>query len=211
MIVLGIVGSIAGGKSTVARYLQESGAAWIDADSLAKQSLDLADVKEKLVLRFGNQVLNAGGGIDRAEIGSIVFGNDQASQAELRYLESIVHPIVRNQVLQKLKSNASSGVQVSLLDVPLLFESGWDRCCDEVWCIDADPEIRAARAANRGWHPDEIVKREQRQLPIATKIQLSNRVIQNNGSMEELHQRVDQHWQSLLTKNVETDSDTHCR
>ncbi len=216
MIVLGIVGSIAGGKTTAARYLKERHlrqweAAWIDADLLAKRSLDHEDVKAELVLHFGEHILDTGGRMNRGKIASIVFGNDPASQAELSYLESVVHPVVRNQVLRMLKSNARDGVQVSLLDVPLLFESGWDRCCDEIWCVDADSDIRAGRALSRGWKSDEIRKREQRQLPIATKIRLSNRVILNDGSIEQLHQTLEAHYQDLGLENGKSKPGTHCR
>lgn len=211
MIVLGIVGSIAGGKSTVASHLQGLGAAWIDADSLAKQALDLVEVKAELVRHFGDQVLDLNGRIDRPKIGSIVFGNDQASQTELRYLESVVHPVVGELISQALNRNLRGEFRVSLLDVPLLFESGWDRSCDEIWCIDADPELREARVATRGWQPDEITKREQRQLSISAKIQLSNQVIQNNGTLDQLYLTINQHWQRITAVQADRSPDTHCQ
>ena len=211
MIVLGIVGSIAGGKSTVARQLQDLGAVWINADSIAKESLDLIEVKSELVRHFGDHLLDFDGQIDRQKLGAIVFGEDQASQMELRYLESLVHPVVRKQISQILKKNTLNGILVSLLDVPLLFESGWDRSCDEIWCVDAKRELRAERAAKRGWQPDELTKREGRQLSIQNKIQLSNYVLENNGTLDQLHHTSGQHWQRMMAMQTKPIVDSHCQ
>jgi dephospho-CoA kinase len=209
MFVLGIVGSIAGGKSTAAGYLQQKNAAWINADEIARASLDLQSVQSKLVRRFGHSIVGIDGDVDRRELGAIVFGQDAASEANLRYLESAVHPVVRKQIRQQLSQNIDDEVQVSLLDVPLLFESGWDLFCDQVWCIDASPEIRAQRAAARGWDSDEISKRELRQKPMSEKIRLSNLVILNNGTIDELHQSLDHHWQRLIESLINIPPNDH--
>ena len=203
MIVLGIVGSIAGGKSTVARFLEDLGASWIDADSIAKAALDLIEVQRLLVDHFGDQIINAATNgdqetIDRSKLGALVFGDDPTSQEGLRYLEGIVHPIVRARIREILNENAAAEVRVSLLDVPLLFESGWDQSCDQIWCVDADPKIRSIRAEKRGWGQKEISRREKQQLPISEKIRLSHLLIQNDGSLEQLQQTVRQHWQQLI-------------
>lgn len=211
MFVLGIVGSIAGGKSTAASYLQQKGADWIDADAIARSSLGLKSVLSPLVDRFGDSIIGSDGQIDRAKLGAIVFGQDPASEANLRYLESVVHPVVRKQIRQQLQQNIQDGVQVSLLDVPLLFESGWDLFCDQVWCIDADSDVRAQRAAGRGWQSDEITKRERRQRSISDKARLSNVVVQNNGTIDDLHQTLDDHWNRLIESLDNDCSDPrHC-
>ena len=198
MIVLGIVGSIASGKSTVARRLETLGAAWIDADTIARRMLDQPTVQSELKDHFGVGITGISGGIDRTKLARMVFGDDDSSRVALEYLESVVHPLVHQQITQTLKTNAKSGVEVSLLDVPLLFKSQWDRCCDEIWCIDATRSIREARAHDRGWKADELAKRESRQLPLAEKKRLSHLVIENNSTLSDFHQTIQQHWENLL-------------
>ena len=156
MILLGIVGSPAGGKSTAARMLAEWGATWIDADAIARKCLDRADVRPELVRRFGDEILGEDGTVQRARLAAKVFGNDLQSRSALKALEEIVHPRVRQIIGDAIESAALSRARVALLDVPLLFESGWDRSCDAIWCVDASRNNRIERARSRGWDSSEL-------------------------------------------------------
>ncbi len=95
MIVLGIVGSPAGGKSTVARHLQDLGATWLNADEIARGVLEQDDVQRELLSHFGSEIAGRDGRIDRARLASRVFGDDDSKRLALTYLESLIHPRTR--------------------------------------------------------------------------------------------------------------------
>ena len=212
MFILGIVGSPAGGKSTVAGRLQELGAEWINADLVARGVLEQADVQQQLIDHFGDQITGSDGQIDRGKLASEVFGDDDASRRALRYLEEVLHPRTRQRIAERLRECAQRGVAGVVLDVPLLFKSGWDQSCDEIWCVDSDRSIRMKRAADRGWEPNELARREANQVSIEEKKRLSNFVILNNGSLDELYKTVDRLWTSFLNRdaNESPPSSSHC-
>lgn len=199
MIVVGIVGTPAGGKSTVASYLQEKGAAWINADAIARDALSLPDVLDQLVDRFGNDVVDAQGHVKRSEVAARVFGQDPENRAALEFLESIVHPPTRIEIARQLKAAAQKMSAVGILDVPLLFESGWDLCCDQIWCVDSPRPLRLQRAASRGWDDGELERREANQLSIEAKSRLSNLVVWNDSTLDALRKKIDVSYEKLVT------------
>ena len=203
MIVLGIVGTPAGGKSTVAKFLASLGAEWIDADAIAKACLDEPDVVETLVGHFGDSIRADDGSIERARVADLVFGTDREKQENLRFLESVVHPRTRRRILDRISVVSRANAPVVLLDVPLLFESGWDRACDAIWCVDASPEIRLQRSMVRGWDTSELARREANQLPIDAKSRLSNLVMRNDATLESLHEKLRRQWGHLVRIDTE--------
>jgi dephospho-CoA kinase len=211
MFVLGLVGSPAGGKSTVAAYLQGLGATWINADLIAREVLEEDEVQEQVISHFGSEIANSGGRIDRTKLACRVFGDDDGSRAALIYLEGLIHPRTRLIVSARLRALAQQQAVAAILDVPLLFESKWDRFCDEVWCVDSERSLRLARASKRGWDDDQLRRREANQIDIEEKKRLSNIVIDNNGTLAELHQKIDRLWNSLLARQTELIGDQHCR
>jgi dephospho-CoA kinase len=213
MILLGIVGTPASGKSTVATYLESLGAFWINADLIARDVLNEPDVILKVTDRFGPSVMGEDGLISRSELAALVFGNSQENAASLDFLESIVHPITRERIAEKIKQAARAQFSVAILDVPLLFESKWDRCCDAIWCVDADRERRMEWAKKRGWTADELGRREGNQLSIAEKRRLSNHIVENQATLTELFQLLDHRWSDLVTMEgvvVSTPDPGHC-
>lgn len=210
MIILGIVGSPAGGKSTVAAHLQELGATWINADLIAREVLERDDIQVQLIERFGPQITDNEGRIDRRELAALVFGDDDATQAALTYLESVIHPQTRRVITQRLKVASDQCVVAAILDVPLLFESHWDCCCDEIWCVDSSWAQRMQRASTRGWGELELQRREKNQMDIAEKRRLSNVVITNDGSLQELADTIERLWSSLSGRHAEHPGDKHC-
>ncbi len=218
MIVIGIVGSPAGGKSTVATRLQDLGATWINADQIARSVLESADVQSQLVARFGSAILGKDGMIDRARLADIVFGDDDRSRDALNYLQGLTHPPTRAKILATLQQCHRQNVDVSILDVPLLFESHWDTSCDAVWCVDCPFEIRLARAANRGWDASELKRREHNQLSIEEKRRRSTLILDNSDSLQHLIQQVDAAHQLLIdrmlidrsSRNESNEHDNHC-
>lgn len=201
MIVIGVIGSPAGGKSTVARRLRELGATWINADKVAHRCLDRPAVLEQLVARFGTAILGNERKIDRKKLAEVVFGDDAEEPSALDYLESIVHPMARHLTLIRLTRAGRCGIQAAVLDAPLLLEADWGVMCDEIWCVDAPIELREEWIKARGWNVDELRRRESRQLPIVDKRRLSTVIIENDGSREQLLQKTDQLWAELISAN----------
>jgi len=210
MIVLGIVGTPAGGKSTVAEHLTELGATWINADLIARQVLERSVIQTQLVQHFGPEIQGKNERIDRAKLASSVFGDDDASRSRLQYLESLIHPITRRLITNQLIASHQQGEAVAILDIPLLFKSGWDRSCDEIWCIDADRDLRIQRVASRGWDGQQLSARERNQLDIDQKRRLSTHVIVNNGTLSDLTKTINVLWSSILKRHNATNKHEHC-
>ena len=146
MIIIGLTGSVASGKSTVAGWIAELGIAVHDADS-AVHSLLAADgaAVPDIIARFGTSVLADDGGIDRKKLGNHVFEHPQ----DRKILESILHPMVRQHRDQFLVDHRRIGSKIVVLDVPLLFETGGDALCDYVIVVHAGEDTIRRRALAR--------------------------------------------------------------
>lgn len=188
--VIGIIGPPCSGKSTVAGIVESLGGVWIDADAIAKAQLSDAEVIAGLVACFGADILASDGSISRGRIADLVFGDDEKSQLRLKELESIIHPRTHKIILSQLQDAITQKIPYVILDIPLLLESGWQRDCDQVWCMQIAPDRHAKLLAARGWTCTELARREQRQLPWEEKRRLSTWVIENNGTIDELRERV---------------------
>lgn len=198
--ILGIIGPPCSGKSTVAEMLQGHGGLWINADVIAKEQLDDPKVVEKLVDLLGDGILQANTRqstpkISRPAIANLVFGDDPESAQRLQQLESIVHPRTRREIERRIEQanqvvDPTVRAKLIVLDVPLLIESGWDARCDEVWYLRIEPTRQAALLAARGWTSDELARRQRRQLSWPKKEARATRVIENNGTLDELRRQV---------------------
>lgn len=190
-LVFGILGGIASGKSAVAALLAAEGGVVIDADRIAREVLLDPDVQREIQAAFGAGIVRADGSIDRARLGSIVFGTPRARER----LERFTHPRIRAKIRAELEAARARGVPRIVLDVPLLLENDAQHHlraeCDVLVFVDADPRIRDARAvAGRGWASGEVERRERAQLPLAHKRALADHVISNTGSRAELEAAV---------------------
>jgi dephospho-CoA kinase len=156
----------------------------LDADEEAKVVAAEPDVQREVAAAFGPQVL-APGGLDRAALAAIVFGDAQARKR----LEAIMHPRIRARLLARLEQAKANGDSV-LLDVPLLLEGGLIALCDEVVFVDAAPAVRAARAMERGWQQRELEQRQAAQAPLHEKRTRARHCIQNDGDLDETRRQV---------------------
>lgn len=182
MTVIGLTGGIASGKSFVASCLVRLGAQPIDADRIAHEVLCNPNVVSRIVGQWGDSVLDQSGKIDRSLLGEKVFSDSANSKAQLELLESITHPEIRRRILERLEELKSlPGVELIVLDIPLLFEGGWEQECDEVIFVDASLDVRKQRAAARGWDDDELQTREESQIPVAEKKSKASWTIDNSG------------------------------
>jgi dephospho-CoA kinase len=186
--VLGIVGGIGSGKSVVADALQKHGGYLIAADQLGHAALRQPDVREKLVRRWGKDVLDCRGEAERKKIAAIVFANP----LELRALEAIVFPYIERRIAEEVaRAQAQAGVKFIILDAAILLESGWHRFCDKIVFVDAPRDLRLARLAEkRGWNVQEVERREQAQMPLADKQARADVVIVNDADFQKVAQQV---------------------
>ncbi len=196
-IVIGIIGGIASGKSEVTRLLSARDGEILSADAIAHRVLLEPDVIESLVALFGQQILRqdvpAGTrAIDRARLGSLVFGKDEVQNANRKKLEAIVHPRIRQALksaLEELKK--SETVRWVLLDAPLLIEGGWIPYCDRVLMVESPDEARQKRAMGRGWTKEQWMDRESSQLSLNEKRKHATDFVFNVGSLAHLEQQLD--------------------
>ena len=165
MIIIGLIGRIGAGKSTVARRFAAHGGHVIDADRIAHQVLEEPAVIQQIADRFGADVLDADGRIRRRAVADRVFGPTQDHARELEWLEAIVHPLVRQRIAAELaavraREGGHDGDAVVVLDVPLLVQAGWADLCDRLVVVTCADEIRRQRLAARHWSRAEQEARE---------------------------------------------------
>ncbi|MCC7138554.1 MAG: dephospho-CoA kinase [Planctomycetes bacterium] len=187
-VILGLLGGIASGKSSVAAALvSKAQARIVDADALARSVLDACARDGRLVEALGPWAVK-GGAPDRKAIAKRVFDEPSA----LRTLERLTHPAITAQIDDAIASHrCGEGPAVLVLDVPLLLEVGLDRSCDELWFVDAPDAERFARAKARlGLTKDEVLKREAAQSPLTRKRERADRVLENRGDLTALEAAV---------------------
>lgn len=194
MLVIGVAGGIASGKSLVTKCLQHFGASVLDADKLGHEVLRQTEVIERLVARWGSGIL-AGRQIDRKRLAQIVFAPGPNGQLELQALEAVTHPRIGSLIRSEMESiQQRCQPPATVLDAPVMFKAGWDQLCDKVVFVEVPQKVRKQRAACRGWDQDELAKRESRQTPVSEKRNLSTDVIDNSGSMQETFLQVRDLW-----------------
>lgn len=187
-MVIGLVGGVGSGKSTVARALAEHNFIVIDSDKDARAVLDRPEVRDELARWWGSKVLLPDASVDRRAVADIVF-RDPAQRSRL---EALVHPLVkadRGRLIERAKAEGRAGV---VIDAPLLYEAGSDKECDLVVFVDAPEAMRRERVAARsGWSPAELERREKAQLPLQEKRRRADEVILNDGDEPTLKARVE--------------------
>lgn len=195
MKIIGLTGGIASGKSTVSRLLAEHGYAVIDADRIAWQ---LAEPDNSLwqayYERYGEKVLNDDRTLNRQAVASVVFQNP----AEKQWMDSAAHPMIKAEIQRNLARLIAAGRDVVFLDVPLLYEAGWDYMADTVWVVYADEANQFRRLCQRnGFSEAEAQRRIGAQLPMSEKKRRADVVIDNNGSLEDLSRQVHKLFEAL--------------
>ena len=196
MLVIGIAGGVASGKSLVARCFEHFGAEILDADQLGHEVLRNADVVEEIVLQFGEIVLQKGE-IDRRALGRIVFDPSPEGVRSLKRLEEITHPRIGVRIQSELLTlKSDSDFPAVVLDAPVMFKANWDRLCDKIVFVHAEIALRRERAGQRGWDDSELARRESQQLPILEKRSKSTDLIDNSGSRKETFSQASTLWKA---------------
>ncbi|MGH2659695.1 MAG: dephospho-CoA kinase [Actinomycetota bacterium] len=194
MLLVGLTGGIGSGKSTVARMLEKRGAVVFDADVLARQAVAPGTPGfDRVVERFGPNVLAPGGDLDREALASIVF----ADPAARRDLEAIVHPEVRRMFAEGCEEYEGTD-RVVVFSAPLLVETGMHTAFQALLVLSTSVETQVERLMReRGLSEAAIRARIEAQLPLEAKAEVADVIIDNEGTTEELEGQVDRAWREL--------------
>ena len=200
-LVVGLLGGIGAGKSTVAQFLVERGAAEIDSDRLNSEELAQPEVVQTLVGWWGEEILEDSGGIDRKAVANRVF----RSVAERRKLEAFLHPrIGRRRARLLARYQQDPDCLLIVLNSPLLLEAGLDRLCDTLVFVACDRKHRLERVmGTRGWSPQELDRREKLQKPLDWKRDRADHVLENSTSLDGLRNQTHNLFLKLLSRDLE--------
>jgi dephospho-CoA kinase len=190
MILVGLTGGVATGKSTVAKMFKRCGAVVIDADELARDVVKPDKPAWRQIVRtFGKTVLNPDRTLNRRELGAVVFGN----RTKLRRLEHIVHPRVAREQTRLARHAARKDPHVVVIyDVPLLFEAGVDKRVDKIIVVTADRETQIARLMKRnGLLRAEAIRRISSQMSLSRKKHMADYLLDGTVPLKTLSGSVD--------------------
>lgn len=192
--VIGLTGGIGSGKSHVAQLLGQRGCLVADADQMAREAIDTPAVVKRIRERWGEDVLDSEGRVNRKAISNLVFQN----QEERAWLESIIHPLVEA-MRTRLFDSAPEGTRALVIDAPLLLEADLGRQCDSILFVETPAEIREDRVLrHRQWDSAELARRESAQLPLDEKRSMSHHIVCNDGETADLAQSVEQYLDDLF-------------
>lgn len=199
--IIGLTGGIGTGKSTVAQLLQGQGLPVIDADQLAREAIAPGSVLlQTIIQHFGPEILDNTGHLDRRRLGQKVFADPQ----ERSWLEHLIHPYVRQQMVQQItQTHAGTAAQAQCLMIPLLFEANMTDLVTEIWVVRCSEEQQIQRLQQRDSLSEaEIRDRIASQWPLEEKIRRADVVLDNSGSLailrDQVHQALGSIWDSQI-------------
>lgn len=185
ILIIGITGSIACGKSLVSNYLQEKGYTIIDADKIGHMALENDEVKKQLVNKFGKSILKDNE-VNRVTLGKLVFENNE----NLKELNNIIHPQIRKNISEQIQVHKNE--KLVFVDVPLLFEAKFDDLVEKIIVISLDEKIQLERLMNRNsLSKEEALQRIKSQIPVREKEKLGDYVVDNSFTQENAYNQVD--------------------
>ena len=180
--IVGLTGAAASGKSAVLERFRELGAFCVSTDALAKEVLTSKACYHRILQSFGPGVFLKDGSIDRKKLAKEVFSD----KSKRKLLESILHPEILNHTLALIKK---SHEKMTIVEVPLLFEAGLEKCFALTVCVDAPRNLRLKRARAKGWTPAEFRRRDSAQLTAGEKAVKADVVLVNDGSLKDLREK----------------------
>lgn len=196
--IIGILGGICSGKSTVAAEFAKLGCAVIDADEIVHELLEKKTIREKIVGLFGRDVVDSEGKIDSRKLADIVF----ADTDKLSSLNKIIHPFVLERTEELIEQyNSQSQVKAIVLDMPLLVEVGWEKRCDKLIFVDCKQELRVDRARKLGIIEENQLKmRENFQISLDNKVAITDNTIDNNSGFPALSKQIADIFSCIMDK-----------
>ena len=197
MKVIGLTGGIGSGKSTIAGFLSESGVPVIDTDLVTHDILKTdSDIRQRILVTFGKEILNRDGSIDRQALGKKVFSEAQQKEK----LEEILHPAILSYVMERLGEFRERGFAAVVLEVPLLIEAGWAGYVDEVWVASAPRKTILCRMNAKGVPAGDTVARMEAQLPSGERNRHADVIIDTDCSLSDLKAEIKGLWQEFLSR-----------
>lgn len=195
-MIIGLTGSIASGKSTVSKMLEEKGYPIIDADKVARQVVEPgSETLKKIGGLFGDEVIKPDGTMDREKVGALIFSDP----ARRKQLNDIIHPAIRGEMLRQRSDYLAQGYRTIIMDIPLLFESKLQHFVDKILVVSVTEENQLTRLMERNGLNDKDAKaRISSQLPMSVKEEGADAVIYNNGTVGETArqlERIMEQWQ----------------
>lgn len=182
--VVGIVGGVGAGKSTVVRNVAGLQLFVIDADRIGHELLQTNLIRNRLRVAFGDEIINEAGKVERKRLAEKVFGDSDEQTQNLSRLNEILHPAIRTEIQYSI-NQAPQDADAIILDAALLLETGWGEGCDAVVFIDTPLEKRQQRVAvNRRWSIEELQRREASQWSLLRKREAAEFIIDNSNSLE---------------------------
>ncbi len=190
MLEVGLTGGIGSGKSTAASIFVKNGASLIDADQIVKDLQRPGEqVFDAMVSKWGNKILSNEGQLDRQLVANIVFSEPE----ELKTLNEIVHPAVRDEMLRRREAHLDTDNTV-ILEIPLLVESGY-RNFDAIVVIDVETEIAVQRLKKyRSFEEEDARNRIERQVSRESRTEIADYVIENNSSLDDFQEEISKCW-----------------
>lgn len=185
---LGLTGGIASGKSTADEFFKKKKIPIIDSDLIAHRIMEIGQNGYKAVVDyFGTDILNDDQTINRRKLGGIVF-NDKA---KLKKLNELTHPLVHQEIKQQMAQYRVNQEKLVVIDVPLLFESGFESLCNGVLVISITPELQIERLMKRNaFTKKEAIARINNQMPLSEKEKRATYVVANTGTIDDLEKKL---------------------
>jgi dephospho-CoA kinase len=195
MLKIAITGGAGSGKSTVARMFQELGAEVLDADELAREAVAVGQPAwQELRRLYGDDYFNPDGSLNRSKLSQAVFGNPE----ERRRLEALIHPLVIQEIMARAAALEGRGVQLVMVEVPLLYETGREGGFDRVIVVSAPEAERLRRLRERDRRGEaEIRGILKAQWPLPDKVARADYVVDNGGELGHTRQQVKNIWADL--------------
>jgi dephospho-CoA kinase len=187
-VKLGLTGGIATGKSTVASLFEKRGAHLIDTDIIAKTVMEKKDTLNEIKAAFGREVFDEEGTLDRKRLAKLIF----ASKDKRNTLNAIVHPKVKNEVKKRLDTLETNDDNLIVIEVPLLFEAGFDDLCDKTLVVYTSREVQLQRLMDRdGIDRHYALEKINAQMPLEEKKARADYLIDNAESKEKTLEQLD--------------------
>lgn len=197
-LVIGLTGGFGVGKSSVAQRFKNMGAEVIDADEIAHDAMKKGSPVFDPIIELFEEALHFGGKkMDRAKIAGIVFTDPE----KRKELEAIIHPYVYEKIKERIEASERP---VVLVEVPLLFEAGFEKLCDKVVAVTCNPAVKMKRLKNKKFTEQEIRARERAQMSEALKAQKANFVIDNSRSIYQTQREIERLWYKFIALSKPT-------
>ena len=197
MKIVGLTGGISSGKSTVSSYLKQLKIPVIDADEVARKVVEPNSQGAKEIKKaFGSDVFEEDGSLNRQKLGALIFSNAENRQK----LDELLQPLIKIMILDEIEEHRQKGENMIVLDLPLLFEKQYEELCEEIIVVYVPRELQLERLMKRNQYTkQEALSRIDSQLSIEEKRKRATVLLDNQGSIQQLYQQVEQ-W-LVETKN----------